>query len=387
MADKKNNNSAPFNLSFFEEQSKASQPQTFETYEKPNVSKYNKILQNKGVNSLNTIGKNTKPIKTTHTGLATLQTANTDVIAVVEQYSTNKLTANDLLFLEYTLTQFTAQVHYGEQDQARLDRSRDIALSLEDYMNWRGLTNKKEARKSIKASIEAFYHTSLEWEQDIYEIPLGKKKRQLVRHPFKLRVIEFMDGKLWQNGYAIFTLGSKFAMALSSRETSQIAPTPVALGLIKPNKNPNSFYFAKKLVNHYNMNIGKTNEHIIKVSTLLSSTPAIPNYEDIKEQGRIQQLIINPFERDLDNLADLHILNWHYCNGNNEPLTDEQASIKDYKTFIGLNIYFELEKDQLLDEMREKRLAQKEKARINKEAKELDKADRVAKAQKKKAKE
>ncbi|NCB72465.1 MAG: hypothetical protein EOM45_11915 [Clostridia bacterium] len=62
------------------------------------------------------------------------------------------------------------------------------------------------------------------------------------------------------------------------------------------------------------MNRNKLNADIIGVMTLLESTPIIPKYEDIKDQGRINQRIIEPFERDMDAIRDT--LKWQYCGTN-----------------------------------------------------------------------
>jgi hypothetical protein len=59
------------------------------------------------------------------------------------------------------------------------------------------------------------------------------------------------------------------------------------------------------------MNYNKSNENIIRVGTLLRSTPCIPKYEEIKEKGEITRRIIKPFERDMNAVKDT--LSWRYC--------------------------------------------------------------------------
>lgn len=389
MADKKNNNSTPFNLSFFEEQSKASQPQTFETYEKPNISKYDKILQNVGTNGLMTISNKTEPTRITLTGIATLPTANPNVIATISNYANNKLSPNDLIFLQYLLTKFTANVSFKEPLESKIDKSREITLTLDEYMEWRNLTDKKEAKKSIKTSLDILFNTALEWTQDLWTTPPGKKRK--VKEPVKLsmRLVDTMaESFSFNKGRAVIKLNYDMAKILT--QNGQIEPIPKALGQIKTNRNPNSLYIINKLISHYNMNIGKTNEHSISVATLLKCCPNIPNYEEIKTKGKVQQKIMIPFDRDLENLEELAILKeYTYYKADNTPLNSQELekALTDYKIFISLMVHFELAEDTLLDEMRQAKLDKITKARIDKKARELDKADRVAKAQKKNVKE
>ena len=85
------------------------------------------------------------------------------------------------------------------------------------------------------------------------------------------------------------------------------------------------------------MNVGKKNEDIIAVKTLLAAAPNLPSYEEVMNTDRaLSRRIIEPFERDMDALEDT--LTWTYCRSNNTPLTDEELSSMSYDTFINLLI-------------------------------------------------
>ena len=85
------------------------------------------------------------------------------------------------------------------------------------------------------------------------------------------------------------------------------------------------------------MNVGKKNEDIIAVKTLLAVAPNLPSYEEVMATDRaLNRRIIEPFERDMDALEDT--LTWTYCHSNNSPLTDGELASLSYDTFISLLI-------------------------------------------------
>ena len=109
-------------------------------------------------------------------------------------------------------------------------------------------------------------------------------------------------------------------------------PYPAQLWRINQKRNPNSYYFLRRIAEHKNMNIGKKNEDIISVKTLLSASPYLPKRADVAKAGRqLKQRIIDPFERDMDELEET--LLWEYCHSNNTPLTDEELQNFSYELF------------------------------------------------------
>ncbi len=79
------------------------------------------------------------------------------------------------------------------------------------------------------------------------------------------------------------------------------------------------------------MNMGKTNENMISVETLLAAAPGLPRYEDIAHRGKIGRDLIEPFEKDMTALDE--VLAWEYCHSNGKPLSDEELSSFDYSIF------------------------------------------------------
>ena len=198
-----------------------------------------------------------------------------------------------------------------------------VALSLEEYMKKRGLKDKKEARKQAKDDLETLFNATISFKE---------KRKKGQEHDFlDIRII---DSKGIRKGIINVTFGTVFYKILLGYP---IMPYPAQLWELNSKRNPNSFYLLRKIAEHKNMNVGKKNEDIIAVKTLLAVAPNLPSYEEVMNTDRaISRRIIEPFERDMDALEDT--LTWTYCHSNNTPLTDEELSSMSYDTFISLLI-------------------------------------------------
>lgn len=198
-----------------------------------------------------------------------------------------------------------------------------VALSLEEYMKKRGLKDKKEARKQAKDDLETLFNATISFKE--------KRKKGQEQDFHDIRII---DSKGIRKGIITVTFGTAFYNILLGYP---IMPYPAQLWELNSKRNPNSFYLLRKIAEHKNMNVGKKNEDIIAVKTLLAVAPYLPSYEEVMNTDRaISRRIIEPFERDMDALEDT--LTWTYCHSNNTPLTDEELSSMSYDTFISLLI-------------------------------------------------
>lgn len=201
-------------------------------------------------------------------------------------------------------------------------KSTTVTLSLDEYMKKCGLKDKKEARKQVTADLEALFNMRLSF--------TGRKKTD--QDFLDLRIC---DAKGIKNGIITFNFSAPFYKVIMGYP---VMPYPAQLWKLDAKANPNSYYLLRKIAEHKNMNIGKKNEDIIAVSTLLKVCPSIPSYNDVvKSSNRsTTERIINPFERDLNALADT--LTWEYCHSNGQPLTDEELTLFNYEIFNGLLI-------------------------------------------------
>lgn len=279
-----------------------------------NKKAFSKILQGVSTNNLTKIQPNKKnttidPI----TGNATIKRDNKFSVTIPEYKGLAGLRAS-----AYQL--FDALTKSLTENGAE---SPTVIIPLEDYMNLRGLTDRKESKNQAKADLETLRRLSVTWEET-----RGKKT------DFYSFVNIADSGKVERNGDIIFTFGQTFFNVLKNYP---VMPYPIGLLALNSHKNPNSFYLGRKIAELKNMNIGDKNEDIISVKTLLDNAPFIPSHEDVMMTDRAwNRRIKDPFERDMDALNNY--FSWHYCHSKGAPLTDEELRKSDFNTFIGLMI-------------------------------------------------
>ena len=196
-----------------------------------------------------------------------------------------------------------------------------VKLSLEEYMNMRGLKSEDRARKQIKEDLAILSHVRFAFKQ----MCKGKEAKNFL----ELAIIGTYGIR---NGVIEVAFDTVFTELY--KEYS-IMPYPMQLYRINSNDHPHSYYFLRKIAEHKNMNYDKPNADIIAVSTLLEASPDMPTYEEVSQSDRhYDTRIIEPFERDMDALDET--LTWHYCHSNNTPLTDDELPVTDYNVFIKL---------------------------------------------------
>lgn len=245
------------------------------------------------------------------TDVATLSTENLSLSLTDFSKLTSGLKTTTNKLLDAIITVFTESGANSPAVQFPLDR----------YMALCGLKDKKEARAQVKADLDALLHltvsysSSNDWDSDYFDVMISAAAG-IVRG-----VITFEMSNIFFN-----TVKRYSYMAY-----------PRQLWTLSPHHNPNSFYFLRKITEHKNMNRGKSNEDIISVRTLLASTPLLPKYEDIQKSGQVEQRIIRPFERDMNEIAET--LEWSYYHDTGTALTPEEYSTMNYSLFSSLMLH------------------------------------------------
>ena len=198
-----------------------------------------------------------------------------------------------------------------------------VTLPLDEYMYMCGWSDKKEARKQVNADLEALFSLKVSFK--------GKSKREQ-----DFMDIRICDAKGIKNGIINFSYSQPFYNILMGYP---VMPYPPQLWRLNARTNPNSFFLLRKISEHKNMNIGKPNEDIIAVSTLLKVAKHLPTYDEVmtSDNRGTDRRIIQPFERDLNALSDT--LSWEYCHSHGVPLTDEELQSFDYKLFSSIYIH------------------------------------------------
>ena len=180
-----------------------------------------------------------------------------------------------------------------------------VSITLKEYMNYCNIkSNKTRSIEQLRTALNVIGHISVEF-SDVHFI--RKNKSESEYYFFKITDAVIRDKST--GTYSIF-FNTVFLKYLAK---SYIMPFNVKIFQINLHKNPNSYQLVRRLLLHHNMNFSKSNANIISIKSLLEST-SIPTYEQIKSKGRLKQLIIEPFERDLNFLQTANILQWNYNN-------------------------------------------------------------------------
>lgn len=201
--------------------------------------------------------------------------------------------------------------------------SPNVKISLSEYMSIRGLKDRKETKQQIKNDMQILQTASLTWKET------NKGKTEC------FKFVNLADsGEVKKNGDIVFTFGNTFYKALLKYS---VMPYPNQLQTLNNRKNPNSYCLLRKISEHKAMNLGKINENLISVKTLLNSAPYIPSYEEVMSTNRnLKERIIEVFERDMNAFEET--ATWNYCHKLGKPLSNEELKKIDYNTFENLLI-------------------------------------------------
>ena len=177
-----------------------------------------------------------------------------------------------------------------------------VTLPLKEYMAMRDLKDEKEARKQIKEDLAAIERISFEYKG------IGKNKGVWL----KVHIAGGTTGQI-KNGDIKFRFNQEFfdsfKAGAGNRYMFMYFPCEALQGNIRA--NPWKYWLARKISEHKRMNIGKPNENVISVKTLIDACPDFPTYEEVMEGDRaITRRIIEPFERDLYALSPS--ITWEY---------------------------------------------------------------------------
>ena len=208
-----------------------------------------------------------------------------------------------------------------------------IRFSLDDYMMLCDLTDKKEARKQVNSALEVLFDISIS-----YDDSKNKNKSR------NYRDMRLVDDKGIKNGIVYLHIAHGFSEMLAD---CPVMPYPLAmLKASKGTQHRNSFYIARKMAEHKNMNVGKRNENIISVRALIEASPFLPTADEVRNSNSrsITDRIINPFLADLDEACNSLGLSsegyeLHYASGAEIP--DDELVNLDYETFINAYVHFD----------------------------------------------
>lgn len=265
---------------------------------------------------------------------------NNDVIFSSPSFEVcNEATKQVFLYALIALTKQLPHEHITE-DQANKYVNQE--LDLNDYCETRGIKHKKTARKTIINSLEKLSECSFKYSYTKY----GKNHEEekyiaqggiLTLHKLTKSTNPTAEVGYWQNGRVKISLTPSFVLFMSN-DGKHVMPFYKPLLMINTRVNPYSVNLGYKLQTHRFMNNGKKNQNTISIEALLNECDF-----NLDNKHRTK-LVRTPFERDLDKLQELGIIqHWEYCNSNKEPVTDEQLlGFSNFDKWKDLFINFEL---------------------------------------------
>lgn len=262
------------------------------------------------------------------TNSVTLQRDNVTVEIDASDIENLKLDTKVHKTLITLMHKLTSNLPYKRISKADATKYMEFTLTLAEYMELRGMKEKKHARQQLKESLKILKRTNISFK--------GKDKddNEYVGE------IGILDSWTFYNGKATITMSPTFINHLSY--SNLLMNYNSNLLKINDRENPSSFNLGNELLidARRNKNKPKRNKNgvfIINIEKLISVCSSL---NDKKNFFRTRER----FEKDMDALIDNKILkSWEYCTKGRQTLSDEelQASTKHYEDFIDLYILYE----------------------------------------------
>lgn len=201
---------------------------------------------------------------------------------------------------------------------ARGFSSRKIVLDIRDYMDLRKLSDAKEARQQMIYDIKVLFN--LEVTHDNLHFHIVQNFNDKKRGTIPITVDEDFFTLLKENGYNM--------------------SIPPQLFRLSAKKNPNSFHFLYKIAAMKRINLGRKRENVIRMETLLTSSPELPSYETVMGSDKtVTKRIIEPVIRDMNALADT--LKWSVYDDMGKSIEKSELPKMPYHRFIKLSVHID----------------------------------------------
>jgi hypothetical protein len=232
-------------------------------------------------------------------------------------------------------------------------KSAEVLFPVERYMNLRGLKDKKEARKQIEEDLESLFNARISFREKLSN---GNVKNY--------RDIRILGDKGIENNIIKVVFTQAYYSILSNYSVAYYSPY---LFTYNWRNKPVSFYLSKKLSDHRKMNLGKRNENIISVKSLLESASIIPSYEVVRNTDKhVDQRIFSALADGLDKLHK--DLSWYWCYRDGTPIPEEELTPIKYEIASKWLVHIEWKDDPYKEkrlELQKKRAKQARKNRKN----------------------
>ena len=266
----------------------------------------------------------------------TITGANGVAISITDDGHTDLLFKSNDVDMMYTLL----------MKKALVSRSKSVSFTLDEFMEARGLKDRKDADKKAKATLSALYKAELS-----YSYEKDKKTHGTGR----VRILQGIGDEIEDKrkgrkiAYSVMFNDLLYTEAIvgeSAGVLSRMRGYELLPMQILKIKNKHAYRFARLFSSHLRHNVGSntSNPCVLSVQTLLNNC-ALPLYEDLKDKGQAGQRIIRPFIEAMESLIEDGIFTeyifQHKKDGsNNLQLTNNELERldKDYTLFSSLNV-------------------------------------------------
>ncbi len=209
-------------------------------------------------------------------------------------------------------------------------KTKRVEIPLKDYMESRGISDEKEARRQTNEDLNVLYESSVS-----FRYPTKARGKTTAAYMQDFDDYRICQHKGIRNGKIALTFADELYNMLIA---SPLMPYHALLLRLNDKRNPNSFYFLWRVCELKNMNIGASNEDIISVTTLLRASPKMPTYEEVMKKNRDPgRRIMEAFLRDMDALEEA--FDYELWHERGRKLTDDELYNLTYSTFAGLMVH------------------------------------------------
>lgn len=173
------------------------------------------------------------------------------------------------------------------------DNNRTVTFTLKEYMDIRGLKDAKNARNTLKKSLDILTNLQISYS--------GGNKSNPYNQSFGKRNI--FSGYDYYRGNVSIT----FTPEMNAIVTQQSMPMPYHKLLLRldPKREATSFYIFRRLLENKRMNYNQGRADRAKISNLLENCPNLPTYEEVMAGNKnVDDRIIQPFFKAVERLSE-----------------------------------------------------------------------------------
>lgn len=259
---------------------------------------YNKMLQSREMNAISrTITRKISHIDT-HRQAAVIEykKPNKHMKILIEgiENMQKKMTVSSMKLLDYLLQRYTENGNYNLNT---------VSIPFQDYMDYRGLKDRKHAREQVKKDLQ--YLRSL-----VVEYNFNGDRSPWI----SLSLAGYADLDKTKDGYITIEFTSKYLELAQIQGKFQWMYISETAGRVDDIKYTHAYKFHRYLAEHMRMNFGKPNQNRVGVKSLVEASGEFPDYETLKTK-HVQQLYVTPFEQSMDALQQYFNITWHYVDG------------------------------------------------------------------------